>query len=96
MQTNLETLSTLERRLTMAMPADDINKKVEERLKQLSRTVKMAGFRPGKVPYKIIVQQYGPQVRSEVLGDAVQKALSDAVTAQKLRFAGYPRIEPKV
>lgn len=96
MQTNLETLSTLERRLTMAMPADDINKKVEERLKHLSRTVKMAGFRPGKVPYKIILQQYGPQVRSEVLGDTVQKAFSDAVTAQKLRIAGYPRIEPKI
>lgn len=95
MQTNLETLSTLERRLTMAVPAEDVNKEIAERLKRLSRTVKMAGFRPGKVPYKLIEQQYGPQVRSEVLGNAVQKAFTDVVTEQKIRVAGYPRIEPK-
>ena len=55
----------------------------------------MAGFRPGKVPMKMVAQQYGPQVRSEVIGDAVQKAFSDAVREQNLRVAGYPRIEPK-
>ncbi len=95
MQTNLETLSTLERRLTMAVPAEDVNREIEERLRKLTRTVRMAGFRPGKVPYKIIAQQYGPQVRSEVLGNAVQKAFTDVVSAQNLRVAGYPRIEPK-
>jgi trigger factor len=95
MQTNLETLSSLERRLTMAVPSEQIDKEVDERLKRLSRTVRMSGFRPGKVPLKIISQQYGPQVRSEVVGDAVQKAFSAAVTEQKLRVAGYPRIEPK-
>jgi len=95
MQTNLETLSQLERRLTMAVPAEDINKEVEQRLKQMSRTVRMSGFRPGKVPIKLITQQYGPQVRSEVLGDAVQRAFSDVVSAQNLRVAGTPRIEPK-
>lgn len=95
MQTNLETLSSLERRLTMAVPADDINKEVEQRLKQLSRTVRMSGFRPGKVPLKIVEQQYGMQVRSEVLGDAVQKTFQEVVAAQNLRIAGNPRIEPK-
>ncbi len=95
MQTNLETLSSLERRLTMAVPADDINKAVEQRLKQLSRTVRMSGFRPGKVPMKIVEQQYGMQVRSEVLGDAVQKTFQEVVAAQNLRIAGSPRIEPK-
>jgi trigger factor len=95
MQTNLETLSQLERRITMAVPADDINKQVEQRLKQLSRTVRMSGFRPGKVPMKIVEQQYGMQVRSEVLGDAVQRAFNDAVNAQNLRIAGQPKIEPK-
>lgn len=95
MQTNVETLSQLERRITMAVPADDINKQVEQRLKQLSRTVRMAGFRPGKVPMKIVEQQYGNQVRSEVLGDAVQKEFNEVVTAQNLRIAGTPRIEPK-
>ncbi len=95
MQTNVETLSQLERRITMAVPADDINKQVEQRLKQLMRTVRMAGFRPGKVPLKIVEQQYGNQVRSEVLGDAVQKEFNDVVTAQNLRIAGTPKIEPK-
>lgn len=95
MQTNLETLSTLERRINMAVPAEEINKEIAERLKKLSRTTRMAGFRPGKVPYKLIEQQYGPQVRSEVLGNAVQKAFTEVVSAQKLRVAGYPRIEPK-
>jgi trigger factor len=95
MQTNVETLSQLERRITMAVPADDINKQVEQRLKQLSRTVRMSGFRPGKVPLKIVEQQYGPQVRSEVLGDAVQKEFNAAVTAQNLRIAGNPKIEPE-
>lgn len=95
MQTNVETLSQLERRINMAVPADAINKQVEQRLRQLSRTVKMAGFRPGKVPMKIVEQQYGPQVRSEVLGDAVQKQFTDAVSAQNLRIAGNPKIEPK-
>jgi trigger factor len=95
MQTNIETLSRLERRLNVAVPADQIDKEVEERLRKLTRTVRMAGFRPGKVPLKIVVQQYGPQVRSEVIGDAVQKAFSDAVRERKLKVAGYPRIERK-
>lgn len=95
MQTNLETISTLERRITMALPSEQIEKEVDERLKRLSRTVKMSGFRPGKVPLKIVAQQYGPQIRSEVVGDAVQKAFSEVVNEQKLRVAGYPRIEPK-
>src|SRR5437870_13875412 len=95
MQTNLETISSLERRLTMAVPAEQIEKAVDERLKQLSRTVRMSGFRPGKIPLKIVAQQYGPQVRSEVVGNAVQKAFADVVQEQNLRVAGYPRIEPK-
>lgn len=94
MQTNLETLGALERRLSMAVPAQDIDKEVDQRLKKLSRTVRMHGFRPGKVPMKIVSQQYGLQVRSEVIGDAVQKAFEEAVQANKLRVAGNPRIEP--
>lgn len=95
MQSNLESLGQLERRLTMAVPVADIEKQVDERLKQLARTVRMAGFRPGKVPLKLVAQQYGPQVRSEVIGDAVEKAFSTAVRDQNLRVAGYPRIERK-
>jgi len=95
MQTNIETLSGLERRLNMAVPADRIEQEVEQRLRKLSRTVRMDGFRPGKVPLKIIEQHYGPQVRSEVIGDAVQRAFAEAVQGQNLRVAGYPRIERK-
>ncbi|HET7764063.1 MAG TPA: trigger factor [Burkholderiales bacterium] len=95
MQTNIETLSKLERRLSMAVPAEDIDREVEQRLRKLSRTVRMDGFRPGKVPFKIVAQQYGPQVRSEVIGDAVQKSFSEVVREKNLRVAGYPRIERK-
>src|SRR6266704_2392858 len=93
MQTSIEALSRLERRLNMAVPAEQIDREVEHRLRKLSRTVRLDGFRPGKVPLKIVAQHYGPQVRSEVIGDAVQKAFSEVVQEQKLKVAGYPRIE---
>lgn len=95
MDNTIENLSGLERRLTMAVPVAEIDKRVDERLKKIARTVRMAGFRPGKVPLKVVAQQYGPQVRSEVIGDAVEKAFADAVQGQNLRVAGYPRIEHK-
>ena len=95
MQTNLENLGQLERRLNVALPVEEIERQVDERLKKLSRSLRMAGFRPGKVPLKLVAQQYGTKVRSEVVGDAVQKAFSDVVREQNLRVAGYPRIEPK-
>jgi trigger factor len=93
MQSNLQTLSTLERKLSVTVPATEINSEVENRLKRLSRTVKMHGFRPGKVPLKVVAQQYGPQVRQEVLGDAMQKTFGEAVRDKNLRVAGYPRFE---
>lgn len=92
---NVETLSTLERRVSMSLPAAEIEREVDTRLKQLARNVKMPGFRPGKVPMKLIAQTYGPQVRSEVLSDAVQKAFGDAVKEANLKVAGFPRIEKK-
>jgi trigger factor len=95
MQTNIETLGKLERRLDVALPAEQIEREVEQRLRKLSRTVRMDGFRPGKVPLKIVAQHYGPQIRTEVIGDAVQKAFSEVVREKNLRVAGYPRIERK-
>jgi trigger factor len=95
MPANVETLGTLERRVSMSVPLQDIERQVEAKLKQLARNVKMPGFRPGKVPMKLVAQTYGPQVRNEVLGDAVQKSFSDAVREANLRVAGYPKIEPK-
>ncbi len=95
MAVNVESLGALERRLAMSVPADEVERQVDARLKKLARDVKMPGFRPGKVPLKLVVQHYGPQVRSEVLGDAVQKSFSDAVREANLKVAGYPRIEKK-
>jgi trigger factor len=92
---NVETLGTLERRVSMSLPAAEIEREVDSRLKKLARNVKMPGFRPGKVPMKLIAQTYGPQVRSEVLSDAVQKTFSDAVKEANLKVAGFPRIEKK-
>jgi trigger factor len=92
---NVETLQGLERRVSMTLPAADIERQVDERLKKLARNIRMPGFRPGKVPMKLVAQTYGPQVRSEVLSDAVQKAFTDAVKEANLKVAGYPRIEQK-
>jgi trigger factor len=95
MQMTLETLGQLERRLHVAVPVEQIEGEIQKRLARLAKTVKVAGFRPGKVPLKMVAQQYGPQVRSDVITDTVQSSLNDAIRAQNLRVAGYPRIEPK-
>jgi trigger factor len=95
MQASLENVSTLERRLSVAVPMVEIDQEIDTRLKKLSRTVKMHGFRPGKVPLKVVQQQYGPQVRQEVLGDALERSFGEAVRQQNLRVAGFPRFEPK-
>ncbi len=95
MQTNPQPASPLERRIEMVVQMADIDKEVEQRLKTMARTVKMAGFRPGKVPFRMVQQHYGAQARSEAIGEAVEKAFGTAVREQNLRVAGYPRIEPK-
>ncbi len=94
MAATLENISQLERRLNIILPAVEIDDEVQSRLRRLARTVKMHGFRPGKVPLKVIAQQYADQVRREVLGDALQKNFGDAIREQNLRIAGYPRFEP--
>jgi len=95
MAANVEQIGALERRLQMSVPMDGIEREIDLRLKKMARNAKMPGFRPGKVPMKLLAQTYGPQLRSEVLGDAVQKAFSDAVRESKIKVAGQPRIEPK-
>lgn len=94
MQANLETLGGLERRLSVAVPLAEIETEVQSRLKHIGRTAKMPGFRPGKVPFKVVQQQYGAQVRQEVLGATLEKSFGDAVREQNLRVAGYPKFEP--
>src|SRR3954462_4433103 len=94
MAANVETLGSLERRLSMSVPINEVEQQFGERLRKIARGMKMSGFRPGKVPLKLVAQQYGPQVRSEVIGDALQKRFSDAVKEANLKVAGNPRIEP--
>ena len=95
MPATLENISQLERRLNITLPTVEIDGEVQSRLRKLARSVKMHGFRPGKVPFKVIAQQYEGQVRREVLGDALQKNFGDAIREQNLKVAGYPRFEPK-
>ena len=94
MQSTLENLGPLSRRLNVAVPLTQIDGEVDKRLARLAKTVKVPGFRPGHVPMKMVAAQYGPQVRSDVISDAVQQSFNDAVREQNLRVAGYPRIEP--
>jgi len=95
MEQNQENPSALERRIDITVALADIEKEVDARLKRMARTVKMPGFRPGKVPMKIVAQTHGGQARGEAVGAAVEKAFGDKVREQGLRVAGYPRIEPK-
>ncbi len=94
MSTVIEQISTLERRFTMAIPVERVNSETESRLKKIARTVKMQGFRPGKVPMKMVSSTYGPQVRSEVLGDEINRSFGEVVDANQIRVAGTPRVEP--
>lgn len=87
--------NALERRIDLSLPLAAIDQDVAQRLKHLARTVKMAGFRPGKVPFKMVAQQYGHEARSEAIGAAIEKMFGDKVREQKLRVVGYPRFEQK-
>jgi len=94
MQVQIETVGALERRMTVKIPAQRVEDEVESRLKSLSRTARIKGFRPGKVPFKVVVQNYGPQVRTEVVEELLRRSYGEAVVQQKLNPAGGPRIEP--
>jgi len=92
---NVETLGALERRIDISVPAADISKEVAARLNRLARTVRMPGFRPGKVPMKMVASSYGAQVQAEVLNDKVGQAFSSAIKDSNLRVAGTPQLTPK-
>ena len=85
MQATVETLSNLERRMTVSVPMKPIEEEVGQRLGRLARTVKMAGFRPGKVPMSLVQKNYGPQVFDEVISSTVERTFTEAVTENKLR-----------
>ena len=95
MAVTVETLEKLERKMTLALPVNTIQSEVDVRLKRLARTVKMDGFRPGKVPMNVVAQRYGYSVHYEVMNDKVGEAFSAAANEAKLRVAGQPRISEK-
>lgn len=95
MAQNTSPVNTLERKINMSVVAADVEKNVAARLARMARTVKMPGFRPGKVPLKLVEQQYSAQARSEAFTEAVQHAFGAAVREQNLRVAGFPKIEPE-
>jgi trigger factor len=90
MQVSVESLSSLQRRLTVAVPEAQVSEAIQKRLQDLARTVRLKGFRPGKVPMKVVEKRYGQQVRSEVVNDLVQSTFFEAVSQEKLRPAGMP------
>ena len=94
MQVSVESTGKLERAMRVQVPEDRIATEVQNRLTRLSRTTKVAGFRPGKVPLKVIEQRYGKQVRQEVIGEVVQSTFYEAVAQEKLHPAGRPNIDP--
>ena len=95
MQVSIETTSNLERRLTVGVPAERVEVEVNSRLQKAAQKAKLPGFRPGKVPLKVMHQRYGAGVRQEVLGEVVSQSFQEAVIQEKLRPAGQPSIEPK-
>jgi trigger factor len=94
MMVSVETTGGLERRMKVQVPADRIENEVDTRLQSYGKTAKIKGFRPGKVPMKVIRQRYGGQIRQEVLGEVMQSSYFEAISQEKLRPAGGPRIEP--
>ncbi|OUS13138.1 trigger factor [Gammaproteobacteria bacterium 53_120_T64] len=94
MQVSIETTSGLERRMTVGVPAKEIDSEVAQRLQKASQTARIDGFRQGKIPAKVIKQRYGAGVRQEVVGEALSRTFYEAVTKEELRPAGQPDIEP--
>lgn len=92
---SVETVSALKRRLNASIPQQAIRGEVATRLKKIGRTAKISGFRPGKIPAKILEQHYGAQAHQEALGDALQRSFAEAAQLNNLRVAGYPQFEIK-
>ncbi len=95
MAVTVETLEKLERKITLSLPVDVIQNEVNTRLKKMARTVRMDGFRPGKVPMTVVAQRYGYSVHYEVMNDKVGEAFATAANEANLRVAGQPRISEK-
>lgn len=95
MQVSVETTSGIERRMTIGVPAERVEQEVEKRLKEAAKTVKMNGFRPGKVPLKVVRKRFGQGVRQEVLGEVMRETYMEAIQKEEVQPAGMPKFEPK-
>ena len=95
MASSVETISSLERRMTIKVPLASLESQIKQRLSQISRTAKFSGFRPGKAPIGLVNQHYGDQVRDEIYSNAVEASFGSAVEENKLRVAGFPNIQHK-
>jgi trigger factor len=95
MQVSVESIGKLERRMQVQVPAARVSTEIAARLKTISRTARLNGFRPGKAPLTVIRRQFGPQVHREVIGELLQATFSEAVAQQQLAPAGSPRIQPQ-
>jgi trigger factor len=94
MQVSVSSTGTLERRLTVEVPEEQISKEVQSRLQAITRTARIDGFRPGKAPMRLVEQRFAARVRDEVVGEVVRRSFADAVMQEKLRPAGAPVIDP--
>jgi trigger factor len=93
MQVSVENISTVEKRLKIQVPADEVNKQIDTRLREIGKQVRLKGFRPGRIPYSVLKQRYGPQATQEVVQQTAQSALQQAVEQESLRIAANPRVE---
>jgi len=95
MQVSVETTSSIERRMTIGVPAQEIDQAVQKRLQETARTVRLNGFRPGKVPMSVVKRRFGDSIRQEIVGEVMRDNYIKALQEQDVNPAGWPRFEPK-
>ena len=93
MQVSVENTSAIERRLTIQVPAEEVKQQIDARLREIGKQVKLKGFRPGRIPFSVLRQRYGPQATQEVIQQTAQTSLQQAIEQESLRVAANPRLE---
>ena len=93
MQVSVESTSAIEKRLKIQVPAEEVTKQIDARLREIGKQVKLKGFRPGRVPFSVLRQRYGPQAEQEVIQQTAQNSLQQAIEQESLRIATNPRLE---
>ena len=95
MQVSVEATTSIERRLTITVPAEQVDTAVDKKVNETAKTIRIDGFRPGKVPTKVVKKRYGASIRQDVLGDVIQSSYFEAMQKENLKPAGMPQIEPE-